>query len=279
MLWMVYQIRCDLILSDMTSDNTPEDAFKGKKTLYEASTQCKNWRFSPDRLAVVRGSLNSAAVAVIRNAFEADEVSPSQRTNQPNQLNRSARFFSQCIVSRRSGGTPFGQIVHHQDSPAMWTFPVPRGGRGYCDNISQALLSQKHRDGLASQECHVCLSGAMCPVVDEANAYRLTALFLATKTTNNPISLESYTSNIPRTSPSDVLDLEFLVAQSLSFEFAAWHSHRALWGLWLDLQVRSHQSTASSTHFLPVVVRCHEGAATTGRLRGSTQTCPQLAFY
>jgi len=64
----------------------------------------------------------------------------------------------------------------------------------------------------------------------------LTALFLATKTTNHPISLESYTSNIPRTRPSDVLDLEFLVAQSLAFEFAVWHAHRALWGLWLDIQ-------------------------------------------
>lgn len=65
---------------------------------------------------------------------------------------------------------------------------------------------------------------------------RLTALFLATKTTNNPISLEAYTSHIPKTVPSDVLDLEFLVAQSLGFEFAIWHAHRALWGIWLDLQ-------------------------------------------
>jgi cyclin H len=67
---------------------------------------------------------------------------------------------------------------------------------------------------------------------------RLTALFLATKTTNNPISLETYTTRIPKTAPSDVLDLEFLVAQSLNFEFTVWHAHRALWGIWLDLQVR-----------------------------------------
>lgn len=74
------------------------------------------------------------------------------------------------------------------------------------------------------------------------NAYRfhrLTALFLATKTTNNPISLEAYTNHIPKTNPSDVLDLEFLVAQSLEFEFAIWHSHRALWGICLDVQVRT----------------------------------------
>jgi len=64
----------------------------------------------------------------------------------------------------------------------------------------------------------------------------LTALFLATKTTNNPISLEKYTTRIPKTAPADVLDLEFLVAQSLGFEFAVWHAHRALWGIWLDIQ-------------------------------------------
>jgi cyclin H len=66
---------------------------------------------------------------------------------------------------------------------------------------------------------------------------RLTALFLATKTTNNPIKLEDFTSRIPNTNSSDILDLEFLVAQSLRFEFAVWHTHRALWGIWLDLQV------------------------------------------
>lgn len=66
---------------------------------------------------------------------------------------------------------------------------------------------------------------------------RLTALFLATKTTNNPISLDVYASHIPNTVASDVLNLEFLVAQSLAFEFAVWHTHRALWGIWLDIQV------------------------------------------
>lgn len=66
---------------------------------------------------------------------------------------------------------------------------------------------------------------------------RLTALFLATKTTNNPISVEAYVTHIPKTTPQDVLDLEFLVAQSLNFEFTVWHAHRSLWGIWLDIQV------------------------------------------
>jgi hypothetical protein len=45
-----------------------------KTPLYEASTQFKNWRYSSQSLAKVRSSLNAAAVAVIRNTFEADEV-------------------------------------------------------------------------------------------------------------------------------------------------------------------------------------------------------------
>jgi cyclin H len=68
---------------------------------------------------------------------------------------------------------------------------------------------------------------------------RLTALFLAAKVTNNPIGIDTYTSRIPKTTAADVLDLEFLVAQSLSFEFAVWHAHRALWGIFLDIQARN----------------------------------------
>jgi cyclin H len=45
-----------------------------KKPLYEGSTQYKSWRYSPEQLEQVRTSLNVAAVAVIRNTFEADEV-------------------------------------------------------------------------------------------------------------------------------------------------------------------------------------------------------------
>jgi cyclin H len=85
-------------------------------------------------------------------------------------------------------------------------------------------------------------------------AARLTALFLATKTTNNPIGLDLFTSRLKQ-NPSDVLDLELLVAQSLSFEFAIWHAHRALWGLWLDLQVRF-----PSASLLWYAQRRHSGA-------------------
>lgn len=122
---------------------------------YEASTQCISWRFSPQRLHTLRDTLNAAAVAAIRSTFEADEVSYlAPRTTTPS-LTHLARIVRQSILSRRSGGASPRQIVHYKDPPAMRPLPLPRGGRGYRDVLSQTLLSQKHRHGLASQEHHV----------------------------------------------------------------------------------------------------------------------------
>lgn len=97
----------------------------------------------------------------------------------------------------------------------------------------------------------------------------MTALFLATKTTNNPISLEAYTKSIPKTAPSDVLDLEFLVAQSLGFEFAIWHAHRALWGQWLDLQSLSHAGESNAQDVFDAAMT---------HLRASRLTDAELVF-
>jgi len=118
----------------------------------------------------------------------------------------------------------------------LWSLSISRGSRSNRDQLLETFLLEEHRHGLASKECH-----ARYPLAYTCRTphlfTRLTALFLATKTTNNPISLEAYTAHIPKTAPSDVLDLEFLVAQSLGFEFAIWHSHRALWGICLDVHV------------------------------------------
>lgn len=173
-----------------------------KKPLYEGSTQYKSWRYSPEQLEQVRTSLNAAAVAVIRNTFEADEPGSSEDVLFLN-ANEEQLLVKLYI-------TKIPQLCGH------FRFP---------EEVEATAISYLKRFYLKNT------------VMDwHPKNVMLTALFLATKTTNNPISLESYTSNIPKTSSSDVLDLEFLVSQSLNFEFAVWHAHRALWGIWLDLQ-------------------------------------------
>ena len=67
-------------------------------------------------------------------------------------------------------------------------------------------------------------------------SHRLTCVFLATKTENFPISIDTFSSRV-KTPPTDILSLEFLVSQSLKFEYKVHHAHLALNGILLDLQV------------------------------------------
>lgn len=66
---------------------------------------------------------------------------------------------------------------------------------------------------------------------------RPTCLFLAIKTTDRMISIGEFVKQFNKLAPSDVLDLEFIVAQSLHFEFWVRGAERALRGLSLELQV------------------------------------------
>lgn len=66
---------------------------------------------------------------------------------------------------------------------------------------------------------------------------RLTCLFLSTKTENHTITIDNFTSKIPKCSNADVLSLEFLVAQSLKFQFKVHHADLAGRGMMLDMQV------------------------------------------
>ncbi|RDB28829.1 Cyclin mcs2 [Hypsizygus marmoreus] len=173
-----------------------------KQPLYEASTQFRNWRYSPEQLSAIRASLNAAAVAVIRQTFEVEEPGSSSIVSflTPDEELLLVKLYVTKIT----------QLC------GLFRFP---------EEVEATAITYLKRFYLRNT------------VMDwHPKNVMLTALFLATKTTNNPISLETYTTHIPKTAPSDVLDLEFLVAQSLGFEFAVWHAHRALWGLCLDIQ-------------------------------------------
>ncbi|KAJ3517380.1 hypothetical protein NLJ89_g542 [Agrocybe chaxingu] len=177
-------------------------ASQPKISLYEGSTQFKNWRYSADQLKHIRRTLNEAAVAAIRKTFETDE--PGSSTGVA-FLNADEELLLVKLYI-----TKITQLCGH------FRFP---------EEVEATAITYLKRFYLKNT------------VMDwHPKNVMLTALFLATKTTNNPISLEMYTTHIPKTAPNDVLDLEFLVAQSLGFEFAVWHAYRALWGIWLDVQ-------------------------------------------
>lgn len=79
-----------------------------------------------------------------------------------------------------------------------------------------------------------------------SNPYRLTCVFLATKTENCSTSIDQFAARIPNSEPADILALEFLVSQSLHFEYKVHHAYVALNGLVLDMQVRVHHCSFPS---------------------------------
>ncbi|ODV65812.1 cyclin-like protein [Hyphopichia burtonii NRRL Y-1933] len=63
-----------------------------------------------------------------------------------------------------------------------------------------------------------------------------TVLFLAAKSENYFISIESFCKLIPKVEPKDILDLEFIILQSLKFTLFVHHAFRPLYGFFLDFQ-------------------------------------------
>jgi cyclin H len=66
---------------------------------------------------------------------------------------------------------------------------------------------------------------------------RPTCLFLAAKTTNFPVPLDVFTPKFKGLTQGDILDTEFLLAQSLGFEFWIRGPEKALRGWGLEFQV------------------------------------------
>lgn len=99
---------------------------------------------------------------------------------------------------------------------------------------------------------HECCPSWTTSLTLLGSVHRLTCVFLATKTENHPISIDSFSSKT-RTTPDDILSLEFLISQSLRFEYKVHHAHLAASGLLLDMQVMSHNLPLPFGHFLTIL--------------------------
>lgn len=64
----------------------------------------------------------------------------------------------------------------------------------------------------------------------------LTCLFLAAKSENFFISINSFSKRIPKTTPESILSLEFEILQSLQFSLMVHHPYRPLYGFFFDFQ-------------------------------------------
>lgn len=81
-----------------------------------------------------------------------------------------------------------------------------------------------------------------------------TCLFLAAKTTNHPVPVDAFVAKLKGFEASDVLDLEFLIAQSLSFEFWVRGADKPLRGWYLEFQDQAVPPMDSLQRSLPAAL-------------------------
>ncbi|KJD99926.1 cyclin H [Cryptococcus gattii NT-10] len=203
----------------LSGQATPSEAGPSKPSLtpgpsaYHESSQFRHWRFSPSTLDRIRSELNTKSVEVARRNTELEK--------------EAQKSLGHDIADP----PPAATYLTVNDELLLLRF--------YCSQVSR-----------------ICREGFGLPEVVESTAISYvkrfylknsvmewhpkiimpTCLYLAAKTTNFPIPADQFVSKIPKLTSEDVLEKEFLVAQSLSFEFWVHGADKALRGWTLDMQ-------------------------------------------
>ncbi|WVQ94860.1 hypothetical protein IAU59_001943 [Kwoniella sp. CBS 9459] len=200
-------------------------------TSYHESSQFRHWRYSPSTLADIRQELNARSVEVVT---------------------RNTALEKEAQIS----------LGH--------TYTEPPASASYLTVSDELLLLRFY----CSQVSKICRQGFGLPEVVESTAISYlkrfylknsvmewhpknimpTCLFLAAKTTNYPVLLDQFIPRFSKLTPADVLDTEFLVAQSLGFEFWVRGAEKALRGWGLDMQNQPNPPLESISKSLPTAL-------------------------
>ncbi|KAH9807590.1 cyclin-like protein [Melampsora americana] len=192
--------------------------------LFELSTQFRHWRFSESGLEKARKDLNEGAVGRVRSKLEEErrvDTQDGMKIEEDTQLSTSAIEYL-TVADELSLVTFYLTKISQLCRASFFRLP---------ETVEATAMTYLKRFYLRNT----------CMDYHPKNIM-LTCLFLATKTENTSISIDSFASRIPKTTNDDVLSMEFLVAQSLRFEFKVHHAHLAARGIYLDLQQTSMNS-------------------------------------
>ncbi|KAN0064631.1 hypothetical protein ACQY0O_002260 [Thecaphora frezii] len=207
----------------------------GPSFAYAQSSQARNWRFSAKQIAQMRHEGNLAARKRLEKIWNEE---------------KSGGASSSSSSSSATAAIPFLSV---SDELALLTYYLIQVGRivrafGLPELIEATATTYVKRFYLRN----TCMDFHPKSIV-------LTCIFLATKTENYPLSLSSFAKKLAGKEPKPevikenertVLDLEFLVSQSLSFEYSAHGAHRALHGLLLDAQTLDSPPSREAVHAL-----------------------------
>lgn len=225
--------------------------------MYHLSSQYRNWRYSQDELAQIRTTLNRHAVDRVRKLWEEEQAQRHQQEPPP-----SISTPTELTASAPPSPPPPSEIQYLTvaDEQALVTYYLTQvaamcGAFKYPEIVTATAMTYLKRFYLRNT----------CMDYHPKNIM-LTCVFLATKTENCSTSVDQFAARIPNSQPADILALEFLVSQSLHFEYKVHHAHVALNGLVLDMQTSGVDPSALSVAFPRAQSYCRASRLTSAEL-------------
>ncbi|TIB87077.1 cyclin-like protein [Wallemia mellicola] len=194
---------------DNNLENNKESTSNKVHPIYHDSSQHRHWRYTPTELADKRRIANEKAIALTRTGWDKEK-----------ELNPNSEMSTS--ITPPSVEEENDLIVYYlsQVKPICNLFQFP-------EIVEATAVSYIKRFYLFNS------------VIDlHPKRVMLTSLFLSTKTVNTPISISDFAHYIGKgkISKESILDIEFLISQNLRFEYATHPAHRAVWGIYLDMQ-------------------------------------------
>lgn len=178
--------------------------------VYRASTQYRLWSYTPESLISLRQTTNKTASERVKAAIQRSKINV-ESSDEVTPLDVQV----DCLTS--------------YEELALVQF--------YCEKCGQISDYFKFPTAVKATAIQYIkrfyLSNS--PMTYHPKSMFPTALFLATKTENNYISLANFAAKIPKTTPEDVVAPEFILTQGLRFTFDVRHPHRGLRGGLMEL--------------------------------------------
>ena len=175
------------------------------KAAYGESSQYKRWTYTRDKLSNIRLEVNEEAIVLTKQhiAQESDLGNPPKKEPEFPTIDEALLLVSYYAAKAFETGAAFNLPSHLKATAATY--------------IKRFYLHHS-------------------PLQYHPKSIMITSLFLATKTCEHHVSLDTFVKKIPKLTKEDVIEHEFLISSTIKFDFLHWSAYRPLYGFVLDIE-------------------------------------------
>ncbi|KAJ1921042.1 CCA tRNA nucleotidyltransferase, mitochondrial [Mycoemilia scoparia] len=207
------------------------------KELYEQSSQYLHWRFSKSELAAIREGNNRLSISRVK-----------ENLKKENELRQKSNEIDAAKKAEDVVALAEGKYLSVKDELDLIDF--------YKQSIAKyAKLCRLPSQVMATAMTFFKRFYIHNTVMDyNPKNIMATCVYLATKTENSFVQINDFIKPLAKSkiTSEDVLKYEFVISQSLQFEFSVYHPYKSSYGLYLDIQ--------SSTQDFDLLTQTYEKA-------------------